>query len=350
MAGFNRVIVDKKFLRRNLVEEEDISKSLSRFIDNSINARREVTTSENPCKIYININNDLLQISDNSGGIQSKITDKDIFRIGFENGDHISGLGIKKSFFKLGNKIEIFSNKKRCSRKFSLDLNSKSDELESQSENLAYDSKIVEGTTIIISDLEKSLKKELDNRYFMDKILTRLGRMYSKFIEKGELIILINEREVAARGIMAKKLNSCRILGGYEVTLYKGSKEDYSGIDLFINDFMEYERVKNREVKWNLLNEQKHTYTDCIVEISYHGDKEKFLDEKELLFTEVIKFIKDNKMYFQSSTIIIQYDMPIGKVEELKEYYDEDTAKAIGIRGFDRLYEEYLHGKLQDHK
>jgi hypothetical protein len=350
MASFNRVIVDKKFLRKNLVEEEEISKSLSRFIDNSINARREVTTSENPCKITIDITKDSIEISDNSGGIQSKITDKDIFRIGFENGDHISGLGIKKSFFKLGNKIEIFSNKKRCSRKFSLDLNSNSDELQSQSENLAYNSKAVEGTTIIISDLEKSLKKELDNGYLMDKILASFGRLYSKFIEKGELIIFVNGKEVALKEIKAKKLNSCRILGGYEVTLYKGSKEDHSGIDLFINGFMEYDRIKNREVKWNLLNEPKHTYTDCIVEISYHGDKEKFLDEKELLFTEVIKFIKDNKMYFQSSTIIIQYDMPIGKVEELKEYYDEDTAKAIGIKGFDKLYEEYLHNKIMNNK
>ncbi|GKU25141.1 ATP-binding protein [Clostridium folliculivorans] len=348
MASFNRVIVDKKFLRRNLVEEEDISKSLSRFIDNSINARREVTTSKNPCKITINITKDSIEISDNSGGIQSKITDKDIFRIGFENGDNISGLGIKKSFFKLGNKIEIFSNKKRCSRKFSLDLNSNSDELESQTENLAYNSKIVEGTTIIISDLEKSLKKELDNGYSMEKILISLGRLYCKFIEKGELIIFVNDKEVTAKGIKAKKLNSCRILGGYEVTLYKGSKEDHSGIDIFINDFMEYERVKNKEVKWNLLNEPKHTYSDCIVEISYHGDRDKFFQEKELLFSEVIKFIKDNKMYFLSSTIIIQYDMPIGKVEDLKEYYDESTAKAIGIKGFDKLYEEYVQSKMKD--
>ncbi|GFZ30026.1 hypothetical protein CSC2_05520 [Clostridium zeae] len=348
MVSLNRVIVDKKFLRKNLVEEEDISKSLSRFIDNSINARREVTISKNPCKININITDDSIKISDNSGGIHSKITDEDIFRIGFENGDHISGLGIKKSFFKLGNKIEIFSNKKRCSRKFSLDLNLISDELQSQSENIAYNSKLVEGTVIVISDLEKNIKKQLESDYYIDNIVSRLGRIYGKFIEKDELIILVNEKEVTVRNIKAKKLNSCKILGGYEVVLYKGTKEEASGIDLYINDFIEYDRIKNKEVKWTLLNEPKHTYSDCIVEVTYHGERAKFLEEKDLLFTEVIKFIKENKMYFLSSTIIIQYEMPIGKVEELKEYYDESTAKAIGIKGFDKLYEEYLHSKMTD--
>ncbi|WP_070110347.1 ATP-binding protein [Clostridium acetireducens] len=138
MANYSKVIIDKNFLKRHLVEKEDISKFLSRFIDNSIKARQEVTTSENPCHININIFENLIIISDNSGGININITDKEIFRIGINDGKRISGLGIKKSLFKLGNKIEMLSNKKGCSRKFSLDINIGSDELKSQSENIDY--------------------------------------------------------------------------------------------------------------------------------------------------------------------------------------------------------------------
>ena len=126
------------------------------------------------------------------------------------------------------------------------------------------------------------------------------------------------------------------------VDLYKGDKKDISGIDLFINDYMIYDREKSKkEVKWNLLNEAKHTYTDCIVEVTYHGENPKFNEEKELLFTEVIKFIKENKIHFQSKNITIQYEMPIEVVEELKEYYNENTAKAIGIKAFNKLLEDY---------
>jgi hypothetical protein len=348
MPNFNRVIVDKNFLRKKLVEDEEVAKSLSRFVDNSIIARAGVTTRDNPCKVSIKLSSDEITISDNSGGIQSKISDKDIFRIGIEDGQGIKGLGIKKSFFKLGNKIEIFSNKKRCSRKFSLDINLGSEELASQCENIAYNPKEIEGTTIIITDLEKTLLKELGSNYFYEKVFKSLGRIYSKFLSKGELILLVNDKEVEPIDIEARKINSCKILGHYDVNLYKGSKVDASGIDLYINDFIVLDRIKNKEVKWNLLNESKYTYTDCIVEISFQGERPNYEKEKEILFAEVIKFIKENKVYFLNSTIIIQYSMPISKVEELKEYYEEDTAKAIGIKGFDKLYEDYLNNKANN--
>ncbi|OPJ54647.1 ATP-binding protein [Clostridium chromiireducens] len=346
MINYSKVIINKNFLKRYLVEKEDISKSLSRFIDNSINAREEITTSENPCEVSMNIFENLIMISDNSGGIHGNLTDKEIFRIGMDKGENISGLGMKKSFFRLGNKIDIFSNRNGCSRKFSLDIKLGGEELTSQSENIDYNPEVTEGTNIFISDLDNNINKEIINSYTIDNILARLGRIYSKFIKKGELIILVNERKVTAKNIEAEKISSCKILGSYQVDLYKGSKDDISGIDLFINNYMIYNREKSKEeVKWNLLNEAKHTYTDCIVEISYYGEKLKFIENKEELFTEVIKFIKENKVYFESKTIIIQYEMPITKVEELKEYYYENTAKAIGIKAFNKLYEDFSYKK-----
>lgn len=349
MVNHSRVIVSKNLLKRCLVENEDISKSLSRFIDNSINARKEVTTIENPCEINISVFENLIIISDNSGGINSRITDKDVFKIGSENGE-ISGLGIKKSLFRLGNRMEMLSNRKECSRKIVLDINWGSVELMFQSEDLEYDPDLIEGTRIYISDLDSKTSKEIRDVHCLDNILLKLGRMYSKFIKRGELIISVNKNKVIAKDIEAVKIASCKILGDYIVDLYKGSKVDLQGVDLFINDYMIYDREKSNEVKWNLLNEAKHTYKDCIVEICYYGELSKYNKEKEVLFTEVINFIKENKVYFQSKTITIQYEMSIEKVEDLKAYYDEDTAKAIGIKAFNRLYENFLQGNMRNNK
>lgn len=168
--------------------------------------------------------------------------------------------------------------------------------------------------------------------------------MYSKFIEKGELVICIGDKDIVKpQSINADKINECDLLDGYHVVLYKGKKNEKSGIDMFINDYMIYDREKSKEkVKWNLLNESKHSYKDCIVEINYYGEMRKFIDNKNELFTQVIDFIKENRTAFLSKTISIQYDMDIEKVDDLEEYYDENSAKSIGIKAFNKLYEDFL--------
>lgn len=342
MVNSNRIVINKNFLKKYLFENEEISKSLSRFIDNSIKAREDIITKENPCKITIDIFEDLIVVEDNSGGINSNLSGKDILKIGDYDGYEISGLGMKKSAFSLGNKLDIISNKKGNSRKFTVDFNLRDDELSFKEENIEFDESKVEGTNIFISDLQSKTKKEISE----NNIIYKLGRMYSKFIDKGEVIILVNGIKVKAKNIENEKICTCKILNKYIVDLYKGNKKNISGIDLFINDYMIYDREKSKkEVKWNLLNEAKHTYTNCIVEINYHGERSKFIEEKEHLFTEVINFIKENRIHFQSKTITIQFEEPIEKVEELKEYYGENTAKAIGIKGFNKLYEDFQNDK-----
>ncbi|WP_144445148.1 hypothetical protein [Clostridium massiliodielmoense] len=238
---------------------------------------------------------DSIVIRDNSGVIHSNITDKDIFEIGNNDKSEILGLGIKKSLFKLGNKIDIFSNKKGCARKFSLDIKLGNEELVSQSEDMNYNPDVPEGTIVVISDLEHEIKKKIIKVGFINDIILKLGRMYSKFIFKEKLIIWLNNILVKPKNIKAKEINSCLILDNCKVDLYKGNKYDISGIDLFINDYMVYDRIKTKEVKWNLLNEAKHTYTDCIIEIVYYGEKSEFIKNKEEIFNEVIDFVKKIK-------------------------------------------------------
>lgn len=97
---------------------------------------------------------------------------------------------------------------------------------------------------------------------------------------------------------------------------------------MFINDYMYYYRVKGPQVNWNALYRGKHRYSRCIIEITYKGDKLEFLAEKNVLFEEIVKFIEENESFFRSSTIIIQFEADISKVDELKSCYDENTAKS----------------------
>lgn len=345
MQKYNKVIVDKNFMKKIFRDKEKVYKSLGRFIDNSIQGKKEINTN-NPCKVEIEIFEELIIITDNSGGIDSTITDKELFRVGVNNEDKISGLGIKKSLFELGNKIDIISNNRICSKKFTLDLNLSDDEMISYCDDIEYNHNKVEGTTIFISDLEKNVKEEIKSDMFHSYTIDKLGRRYSKFIAKGNLILKIGVDIVKPNDIIAQKISSCILLDKYNVDLYKSLNKEISGVDLFINDFMIYDREKNDSIiGWNSLNESKYRFKDCIVEIKFNGEESIYKFEKDKLYLELRKFIKENKRYFKSKTMIIQYDMDIDKIEDLKEYYNENTAKAIGIIAFNKLYEDYQRNK-----
>lgn len=129
MSSQNTVCVDKSYIKKSLYKEESIATTLSRFIDNSIKARQKISTGSNPCKVVIDIFDNIISIEDNSGGIEENITDKELFRIGGMTAENGQGIGLKKSLFTLGSRIEVSSNRKTLSRKFTMDFNDKGNEL-----------------------------------------------------------------------------------------------------------------------------------------------------------------------------------------------------------------------------
>ncbi|MCR1847890.1 ATP-binding protein [Paeniclostridium sordellii] len=313
------------------------------MIDNSINARKDITTNENPCIVKIEVNKDYILISDNSGGINNNITDSEMLKIEYSNKAKKNGIGMKKSLFTLGDTIEIISNKKDGSRRFYIDMTTSDEELLYNSENIEYNKRKEEGTQIYINNLEDHVKDQLSN---LNKLINNLGRIYSKFIENRNLIIFINNNIVKPIGIDADKINSCEILDNCKIDLYRGENHESSGVEIFVNDYMIYDREEGKKaVKLSTLRHSKYTYRNCIVEVSYHGDESKFENDKNKLIKEIRRFINENKNYFRSKTIRVEFDVPIDEVEELKEYYNEDSAKAIGIRAFYKMYEEYKNSK-----
>lgn len=340
-----RVVIAKKLLKNILSEKESIAKSLSRFIDNSIEARSEMTTPMNPCRVLIKIFPNLILIADNSGGMKKGITAEDIFELGNNDNGKNLGIGMKKSFFTLGNKIDVISNKKGESRQFWLDFNTSSRELEFQSETIDFNKDNEEGTIIYINDLEKKVENEILKPGYLNCILLELGKRYIKFIEKRELIIDVNNKIVKPVSEEKVKINSRLLLTKYDVTIYKHKFKGSSGIDVFVKNFLIYDREHGKNVRWNLLNTSKHSYRDCSVEVNFNGNIDEFESDKDKLFSEVINFIKDNEINFRSNTITVQFEMDLTRVEELKYEYDLDSAKAVGIKAFEKLYEDYIWKK-----
>ena len=95
---FNKVIVSKNILKKSFMEDEELEKTLSRFIENSVKARADISTRENPCKVNITIFENFISIVDNSGGIDPNIKDEEIFKIGTVDNTYSEGIGIKKSY------------------------------------------------------------------------------------------------------------------------------------------------------------------------------------------------------------------------------------------------------------
>lgn len=162
---FNKVIISKNILKKSFMDNEELDKTLSRFIENSVKARSDISTRENPCKVDIRIFENLISITDNSGGIDPNIKDEEIFKIGAVDNTYSEGIGIKKSLFILGNKMNIESNNKKVSRKLLLDTSLDCEELIYQVENTQYNPEKVEGTSIYITSLESSIRRKTSQSY-----------------------------------------------------------------------------------------------------------------------------------------------------------------------------------------
>ena len=81
MVETNRILIDKNFLRKTLTEKEDVLTSLCQLIDNSIQAYDKLTYKrDNICNVKIKINKNYIIVQDNSGGIEKKVTDEEIFK------------------------------------------------------------------------------------------------------------------------------------------------------------------------------------------------------------------------------------------------------------------------------
>ncbi len=337
----SKVIVDKYFLKKQLTRGEDNISAIKRLVDNSIQAYESLERKNDICEVLVDIFDDLIVVKDNSGGINENISEVELFRIGGKSNDKLSGVGLKKALFKLGDRIKIESNKKENSKIFTLNFKDKnSNEIGIGTASIHYNLNSKIGTKVCISDLEDDVKREILSNKLENELLLNFSKIYRKKINKKLVKIKINNKEVKSSDINGKKLVEKKFGENCYISLYKKNEGEKSGVDFFINDYL----IENR-AKWANLTENKHSYKNCIVEISTFGNKEDILLKREDIKYEMIKFIKENKRYFIAKERIIQFEEPAEVVEEMMEYYEVDTAKALGKKGFNKLYQEFENVK-----
>lgn len=256
------------------------------------------------------------------------------------------GNGMKLSFFTLGNRIDIFSNNKTSSRILWLDLDSKDEELKVHSDICEFNFNKPEGTTIIISKLESKFIKLIEEQSFINNLIRELGIRYRMYIDKGLASIVVNGVLVESVNINGELIVSDKLLNDYNVTLYKGLDKSSSGIEVFINNFMRYDKEEGKShSSWKKLTRHKYSFKNCIVEVSCEVDQSKFERDEDKLFTEIINLIKQNKEKFKNNTVIIQFEIPIVLAEALMQHFEVDTAKDLGIKGINLLSEIYKNNK-----
>lgn len=231
--------------RNLIVEHVSLIDAFKFMVDNSIQAYKKKYNTIDGCRIKINIKNNKLEIIDNAGGINDEKTYKRLFSME-------EGLGLKKAYYKLADKVILKSNNENKSFKATLDykyLNIES--MKYKYEEIEFNEELESGFSIEIEKMNKKVKNRLLKEKFQLALKESLASSYRIFIDKGLSIEINNEKigkfEV---GVFLRKID---IDGGY-INIYKTHDIDKSkknGIDLFVNDWLILDRkkIKNQDGK-----------------------------------------------------------------------------------------------------
>lgn len=344
MSEDKKIIVDKNFLRKTLTKNQSFLTSICKLIDNSL----QVNKNNDICIVNIYVDKNYVIIRDNSGGIDPVIASDEIFNVG-DISNNSKGIGLKQAIFKLGNYARIHSNREDFSCIIKLDLrNWNTYDMSYDLNEVNYLKEKASGTIIEIKNLEDDILKEMNNRNFFNNLVEDLGKAYKYQIINNKLKLTlnnynINPKETDGKLIVSKKfsVNNPKAKFIMDINLYKANKEHSSGLDLYINNNLIFNRKNDKTVKWTYLREIKHSFKNCIAEVIVKGD-DKLLDNVDLILSYIIQVIKNNKEYFVSKKMSLQHEEDIDKVEELKEYYDLKTGKEVGEKSFKLLYNKYL--------
>lgn len=158
--------------------------------------------------VKIEITNQAVNIIDNAGGISLEAARDRVFAFG--KADHIGatadrlsvyGIGLKRAIFKMGNRIEIYSN--HPAKGFELDLDASWWETQTETPwnipitEAVYDPSAEAGTIICVTQLFDDVSRRIDDATFVNELKVRISRTYCYFL--GRIVtIYVNEEEIKA--------------------------------------------------------------------------------------------------------------------------------------------------------
>ena len=329
--------------RNLIVEHVSLIDAFKFMVDNSIQAYKKKYNTIDGCRIKINIKNNKLEIIDNAGGINDDKTYKRLFSME-------EGLGLKKAYYKLADKVILKSNNENKSFKAILDykyLNIES--MKYKYEEIEFNEELESGFSIEIEKINKKVKNRLLKEKFQLALKESLVSSYRIFIDKGLSIEINNEKigkfEV---GVFLRKID---IDGGY-INIYKTHDIDKSkknGIDLFVNDWLILDRKKDKESGWKKLITTGYTFVDRVIEIVYESSNEETIEN--ILQSMNDKFlinVRENLDLFSKETVGISFDTNKKIATEMLNHFNMQNYKALGEHAFTRLINEFRDDNLDE--
>ena len=169
-----------------------------------------------------------IEIEDNAPGISSESAELHVFKFGRSQDEEIEsdrlsvyGLGLKRAFFKLGNKVNIVSNHVKGGFELDLDVSQWSTEKEMPWHfDLTYREPSEPkkcGTTIEISELYPETKQRLDDGVFESQLRESIAKTYAYFLSKF-VSIIVNGEQISPTNLRVGSNNSTDHFQDDEVT------------------------------------------------------------------------------------------------------------------------------------
>jgi hypothetical protein len=198
----------KEFFISMLIKDITLRDAIGDLLDNSVDgAKRNANDPRDLAKFWIKIEADKtkFEIKDNCGGIESNIARDYAFRFGRPakhklDPDSIGqfGIGMKRAFFKIGEKIHVISKAKKSNFEMHIDVldwkdpakgwNFKFDQF--QDVNISNSIDKTE-TSIIISQLSEDSKNSFDKDGFFNALKNEISKEHLYALNRG-LNIFIN--------------------------------------------------------------------------------------------------------------------------------------------------------------
>lgn len=218
----------KTFFITMLTRDIDLVDCILDLLDNSVDgigeAARRAGVNLDPDlpfaghKVLIDFDREHFKIQDKSGGIPIAVATEYAFRFGrpddapllLDGTIGIYGIGMKRALFKMGNMINMRSSTGQES--FRLDLNVDVWRRDPQVQKDEHGDEVMEwsfpltevrrggtdvpvGTTIRIEQLYEGIKRQFDDRYFVDRVRRIIARDYAFILTRG-LEVELNGKSV----------------------------------------------------------------------------------------------------------------------------------------------------------
>lgn len=359
----------KEFFIMSLTKDIELNSAIFDLIDNSINAAREKNGYKLFKESYVKIsigkseNNEFdFTIIDNCGGITIEDAENKAFRLGnnFKNYTKGYGIGMKRAIFKIAESFEIHS-KTNNDNQFSIKMDV-SQWVNTEKWDLKFNNNeklVCNGMGVYVSKLNEEIKEELLSKKFIKNFIKLLKVKY-KFILEAGFKMYVNGEELVCKAVNEEKNLFCKtyIIEGNDVNItienkYINEFENY-GWSYVVNGIIIVSGDKGELSNWEeMINDSRYNYDKFIGYVKILGDNvanipinttKDGIDKNSDIYKKILNCMKsailETKEEFFSNEASIQYKKPVGEINKLKAFLDEDYNSEVGRKSFEHMLGE----------